>query len=317
MKKTVITIFVCLLSGQLLAQAPTITTPFKLPAGSITFPIRWNGDTLNGRYEPQAALLVPVTLPGCKRTFYLQFDTGSPTSLLYRSHLQAILEQYKSLSALGHQTDTLINFSFKAGRHLIIAPRVPVIDVEKADIDWKNTAQPIIIGTLGTDLIDQKVAVFDYPRQQLMIADSLPTAVKRQPAIPFVYAMRRILLPANLKGRQTMLYFDTGSSAFELLTDKATCFKLAVDTNAVNRYPVQSWGATLIANSLASKDSIAIAGLPIPLNTVTWIEGASTNQVSQMMRLGIGGMTGNKLFMKHVLVLDTRRQQSWLLRPGR
>ena len=106
-----------------------------------------------------------------------------------------------------------------------------------------------------------------------------------------------------------MLFFDTGSSAFELITDEAT-FGLLASTNSVRvQSPVTSWDRTLIAHSITTGDSIEVGLKKIPIKKVTYMEGASTAQVEQMKKIGIGGMTGNKLFLNHQLLLDTKNKK--------
>lgn len=288
---------------------PLPANQLTFPSGTHTLPIQWKGDSLHGQWEPHAALLIPVTIPGCPKTLYMQFDTGSPYSLFYRDKLQAIHRRYPAIAALHKPGDTLINFSFKAGPLAITARQIAVQLFDSSGIDWNNKQSLTIIGTLGTDLIDNKIVAIDYPHRQLIIGDSLPTAYRKPSPASFVYAMRRILLPALVQGKKTMLYFDSGSSAFELLTDQATCRKLARDSAPPVSYGVQSWGKTLTANTIATNDSITLAGQAIPIRRATWMEGVSENQVSQMMKMGIGGMTGNKLFLHNILVLDTRNKQ--------
>ncbi len=293
--------------GQVAPPLPASQLTF--PAGTHTLPLQWKGDSLHGQWEPHAALLIPVTIPGCPKTLYMQFDTGSPYSLFYRDKLQAISRRYPAITALHKPGDTLANFSFKAGPLTITARQIAVQLFDSSGIDWKNKQNLTIIGTLGTDLIDNKIIAIDYPRRQLIIGDSLPAAYRKTSPASFIYAMRRILLPALIQGKKSILYFDSGSSAFELLTDQATCQKLAADSSRPTQYPVQSWGKTLTANTIATNDNITLDGKAIPIRRATWIEGVSETQVSQMMKMGIGGMTGNKLFLYNILVLDTRSRQ--------
>ncbi|NII27149.1 hypothetical protein HB364_18825 [Pseudoflavitalea sp. X16] len=302
-----------LLIDQALAQLPPSLPPnqLTLPAGNYTLPLHWKGDSLRGRWEPYVALLIPVTLPGCPQTFYMQFDTGAPYSLFYGNKLQAIHRKYPATTAPG---DSLTNYRFKAGPLPITARQIAIRSFDSSGIDWKNKRAPQIIGTLGADLLENKVIIIDYPRKSLFIGDSLPAHLQPTQLTSFLFAMRRILLPATIKGKNTILYFDTGSSAFELLTDKATCHKLASDSSGAVQYPVQSWGKTLTANTIATNDSITVGGLTIPVRHATWIEGVSDDQVSQMMKMGIGGMTGNKLFLSYILVLDTKSKKFGLHR---
>lgn len=285
-----------------------------IPKGKYTVPLHWKGDSLHNSWEPYSALLIPVKLPGITRTFYMQFDTGSPYTLFYRTELEAIQRKYPVLQGTNPLPDTVINMNLSIGSFTIQVKAAPVRNLQTPSPDLSNKSSkhnnnPIIIGTLGADLIDNKVVIIDYRRQQLMISDTLLPAEQTAISLaPFIYTMRRILFPAVLKGNKTMLYFDTGSSAFELLTDKATCFQLGTDTLHPVQYTVQSWNTTLTANTLATDDSITLAGVPIPLRHITWMEGVHKTQVAQMMKMGIGGMTGNKLFINARLLLDTRNK---------
>jgi hypothetical protein len=56
-----------------------------------------------------------------------------------------------------------------------------------------------------------------------------------------------------------------------------------------------------------------LASHKLPIKFATYIEGASDTQIQQMMKMGIGGMTGNKLFLNATLVLDTRNKKFGVL----
>lgn len=317
MKKLLLPVFFLSLLFTHHAQAqvppPLPANQLILPAGNYSLPLKWKGDSLHGQWEPYAALLIPVTIPGCPQTFYMQFDTGSPYSLFYRDKLQVIHRKFPAIPALRNIGDSLTDFSFKAGTLSITARQIAVHSFGSSGIDWKNKRAPQIIGTLGADLIDNKIVIIDYPRQHMIIGDSLPARFQQIEQAGFIFAMRRILLPAGIRGKKTILYFDSGSSAFELLTDKAICKELAADSSLPVQYPVQSWGKTLTANTISTNDSITLAGSSVPIRYATWIDGVSETQVSQMMKMGIGGMTGNKLFLSHVLLLDTKNKKFGLL----
>jgi hypothetical protein len=178
-------------------------------------------------------------------------------------------------------------------------------------INWDNNAIEII-GTLGADFIGDKTVLIDYPGKKISIGYKIPEKWNLA-LIDFTYTNRSIILPALIKGKKTMLYFDSGASAFELLTNKETAVMLAAPEATPVTYPVTSWGKILTATSYASVDSIEIASVKMPLNTVTHINGASDAQVNRMMKMGIGGMTGNKLFLHSILVLDIKNKQFGIL----
>ncbi|MCH5715137.1 hypothetical protein [Niabella hibiscisoli] len=124
---------------------------------------------------------------------------------------------------------------------------------------------------------------------------------------------KSVLLPAKINAKETLLFFDTGSSMFELLTNKETCLQLAESGAKPMQHQVKSWDRTLTANTYPSTACINIVGTKLSLQSVTYMEGASTSQVERMLKAGIGGMTGNKLFLHQVLILDTKNQQFGIL----
>lgn len=252
----------------------------KIPQGTIAVKFRWLADTVNHQTEPYSAMLIPVKLKGCPKLFFMQFDLGAPHSLFYSSKLKAIIAKYP-------QTDTAA-FSIAKG----------------------SSATPEIIGTIGEDLIDGHILVIDYPRRNLSVTDTLTTrSLKSIPMSSFMLMNGSVLLPAKLNNKQAILFFDTGSSAFELLTSKAMTDQLKMAESPVTSYPVKSWGRTLTAHTVLTNDSLSMAGQMLPIKKATYIDGASDSQVQQMLKLGIGGMVGNKLFLSRVLLLDTRNKK--------
>ncbi|MES2111338.1 MAG: hypothetical protein V4577_21460 [Bacteroidota bacterium] len=255
----------------------------KIPTNPIKVKFSWLRDTVNHRSEPYSAMLIPVKLEGCPKVFYMQFDLGAPHSMFYTRQTKTILAKY------------------------------PKTDTSAFIIAKGHDEHPEIIGTLGEDLIDGRTLVIDYPRRVLTVTDSLPATAPSAQMSSFMLMKGSILLPALLHNKQAILFFDTGSSAFELLTSKSTSDQLAVPNAATESYSVNSWGRMLTANTRPTGDSLTMASLKIPIKKVTYIEGASDSQVQQMLKLGIGGMIGNKLFISAVLVLDTRHKKMALI----
>jgi hypothetical protein len=70
--------------------------PNQLSVSATGEPIQfeWQGLTLNGKYEPHAAIFVPVTVPGVDKVLYMQFDTGAHSTVFYYNTLQSINEKY-------------------------------------------------------------------------------------------------------------------------------------------------------------------------------------------------------------------------------
>ncbi len=299
------------------SMPPLPPNQLSIPSGSYSIPFTWLGDTVNSVWEPHVAMLIPVKLKNCPKLFYMQFDLGSPYSLFYGNKLAAIRTRYPKALPQFDSSGKLNNFAFSLGKMPVAAKEVIVKRFDRSTISWKNKTRPEIIGTIGSDIIDAKVFVIDYPGRQLVIGEEIPAELQSKLSLAdFIYTRRSIILPAKLQGKKTMLYFDTGSSMYPLLTDKKTAEALAVPNAPLQQGKVRSWDTFRTANSLATSASLEIADVQVPVRFSTYIEGVSDSQVTQMKKMGIGGMTGNALFLDYILVIDTLKKKFGLARSG-
>lgn len=275
-----------------------------LPAGSYQIPFTW----MAGDGNSDAAMLIPVKLKGCPFTFYMQFDTGSPYSIFYRNKLVKVSRRYPEVTRMTDTTNRLHALRFDVGSMPVLANEISVQQFDSSGINW-NKGAVNIIGTLGTDLIDNKLTGINYPEKQLLIGVEEDGQAAWS---PLIYEQRRILLSASIKGKMSILFFDTGSSAFSLLTNEETARSLSVPGAVPASQQVGSWGRQLKAIQLVTADSIDMAGKKLAIHAVTYMEGVSEAQINMMKRTGIGGMTGNRLFLGSVLVLDTRKKRFYI-----
>ncbi|TCC87260.1 hypothetical protein EZ428_21380 [Pedobacter frigiditerrae] len=315
LKKTFILTIACLVCFTLPTKSQStpqaVENKLHLPTTEYTIAFKWQGDSVLNHWEKHSAILIPVKLTGCPKTFYMQFDLGSPYSLFYQKKLQTITIKYPKAKATINGTTATIDFSI--GKTKIGAEKIVMRDFGNGNIDW-NDNSPIIIGTLGVDLIDGKTMTLDYPKQKLTISPEAVTLLKSSTYTSFTYFRRSVILPAKVNGKQTMLFFDTGSSRYSLLTDQKTVLALATTNAPLFTSKVSSWDKVLTANSLSTTANIEISGQAIPIGYATYMEGVSSAQVEMMTKLGIGGMTGNKLFLSYKLILDTKNKKFALLK---
>jgi len=285
------------------------TSSLEIPTENYTTKYVWLGDTLNSKWEPYSALLIPVKLSGCPKQFYMQFDLGAPHSLFYSNKLKVIRAKYPQSNIDIADTSKTTGLTFLVADQYVHAKAIGLRSLGGHTINWNNKTTEII-GTLGVDLITDRIAIIDYQKKNLSISMKIPDYISQQVTLsPFMFMQGSILFPALIHGKQTLLYFDTGSSAFELLTSKETCTTLATANAVTISYLVKSWGKTLTANTITTRDSLELANQRLPIKRATYIEGASDSQIQQMMKLGIGGMIGNKLFLNAILILDTMNKK--------
>lgn len=293
-------------------------TAFKPAPNQLTLlnkeasiPFFWQGDTMNHVWNPYAAMLLPVSLEGCPETFYMQFDLGAPSSLFYKNKLDAINQRYQNLSIrLRDSKDVLENIQFVLGGSRIKANSIAAKQFDSTGIEWNDTSAKQIIGTIGTDVFEDKVLVIDYAKNTLLIGDAIPARLAAQTHLnDFKFESRRVLLPAVLNGKKVDIFFDSGTSAFELMTDKNTWEQLAKNGAKVDRYPVRSWAKELTVTTTATDYLITFNRTAIPLQQVTYVEGTSFLQRTLMKLGGVGGLTGNKLFIGKIVILDTKNRK--------
>jgi hypothetical protein len=287
---------------------------FQAPANQLTVSqlpatarFAWRADTTGSHITPHAVLLVPVTLPHCPRTCYLQFDTGAPYSLLYSHALAALQARYPAAGpALQPQADALQNFQFAIGQGLVAARSIRVRQMGARTLPADSTA-PFVIGTLGTDVLDGRVLIIDYAQQRFELRADVPDSLARRAVFgPLDFEQRRVLLNAGLQGTEKQLLFDSGSSAFALLTSQSSWQELARPGAPDQVTPVNSWGKTLTAHTVPTAARLQIGATALPLRTVTYIDGTTFMQRTLMRFSGMGGMLGNEAFSQHTLILDVK-----------
>lgn len=309
--------FLCLLTftGTTAQTSPALAANnLSLPDKNYKFSFYWLGDTVANQWEPHSALLLPVTLSGCSRTFYLQFDLGAPNTVFYKNKLRQIHTRYPQTQPIEDATTLLKNYRFRVGNMPVQAKEIMLMDYASPAINWNRKNEIEIIGTIGADFIENRVIMIDYPSKKFYNRTEPPVKLSGTSGwSDFMFVRRSVLLPAVIEGKRTLLFFDTGSSAYELLTNKETAERLKIPGTVATKHTTRSWDRTWTANTVKTNDSVVIANQALPLKSVTFMEGVSSSQIEQMMKMGIGGMTGNKLFIGSVLVLDTKAKKFTVL----
>jgi hypothetical protein len=285
----------------------------ELPA---TCSFAWLADTAAGRAMPHAAVLVPVRLPGCPRTCYLQFDTGAPYSLFYARPLAALQARFPALApALTLHGDTLRNFRFSLGTGQVQAHWLKTRMMGAASLP-ADSLEPFVIGTLGGDVLEGRALVLDYARQRFSLLPSVPDSLaQRTDFVPLAFESRRPVFTAGLQGEQRQLFFDTGASAFALLTSEGEWKQLAQAGAPVRTNVVNSWGRPLTSYTAPTAVVLQVGPSALPLGTVSRMTGTSFAQNLMMRFSGMAGMLGNEPFSRRTVVLDVRGGRFGLVRP--
>ncbi|HEX8329598.1 MAG TPA: hypothetical protein VF629_18820 [Hymenobacter sp.] len=282
--------------------APNQLVVSGLPA---TTNFTWLADTADGRAMPHAAVLLPVRVPGCSRTCYLQFDTGAPFTMLYARSLATLQRSYPALAlASSADADTARNVRFALGGGQVQARWMRVKPFGATQLPADSTA-PFIIGTLGTDVLEGRALVLDYPARLFSLAAQVPdTLAQRADFVPLAFDNRRVLLSLGLQGEAKPLLFDSGSSAFALITDQDTWKKMASPGAPTRTAEVGSMAKPITAHTVATGAGLTLGATALPLGTVTYVTGTNWQENLLMRFSGMGGMLGNEVFTQRTVIFD-------------
>ena len=286
--------------------------PNRLKLSNLGQPFEfiWRGEDINGTYEPHVAMFVPVSIPGTDGAFYMQFDTGAPSTVLYYNKVLSINEKYGDV----FQVDTIDN----QVQMTDVSLKVGTVNVEASSmyfrgkgskIDWSDSTSIIKIGTVGSDFMEKHPLIMDFKKEQITLTESVPETIEKDADyLPFAFDGRKIFLSAKLNNEPASLWYDSGSSAFELIVEENTFLELAAPGAEKVTYRGNSWGNGITIHNIDSNGEFKFGSTSVPLTYVTFIEWPNKLQVWIMKASNIGGdlggMTGNKLFLGKTLVLD-------------
>lgn len=248
-------------------------------------PVTWFGENKN-------ALLLPINFAEDTTTYYLQFDTGSPSTILYANAI-------KNIKAIALKNDRA-KTGFYLGKTLISSDNFKVIDYGK--VNQKESIK--IIGTLGSDILDQRKSVLNFKDNHVMFNLNSEPADFKGRLFDFEFSKRKIIITVTLKGKKEKFLYDSGTSAYELLTNKEVFSNLKSPQSSILREQSKSWDRILTAYTAKTDESILFSTRKIPLQKVTHVEGFSQTQFLLMKFSGMTGMLGNQIFLNHILYFD-------------
>ena len=253
-------------------------------------PFKWLGTEKN-------VLLLPIHFVGDSTTFYLQFDTGSPYTIFYVKSIQ-------NISQISINKE-VVKTSFYIGKTKISSDKFKIYNNENV----KDNDSLKIIGTIGTDILENRKTLINFKENYIVL--NLLNAPKQfqTKLLDFEFKKRKIIFNASLRGKEENFLYDSGSSAYELLTNKKVWKNLKTPNSKIKIEKVKSWDKILTAYTANCKHKIQFSNQKIPLNHVTHIEGFSQVQYVMMKFSGMTGMIGNKIFLKNCLYLDCKQNK--------
>ncbi len=256
----------------------------KVENESGSVPFTWLGNDKN-------ALLLPIHFSNDTITYYLQFDTGSAYTVFYSKAISSIPQ-------LSVRKETA-KASFYIGKTKVTSDKFKIYSMGN---DANNSLK--IIGTIGADILEDRKTIINFKESYIALnLSKVPTQFQSK-LFDFKFKKRKIIINGLLKGQEEKFLFDTGTSAYELLTNKEVYENLKLPNSRINIEKSQSWENVLTTYTANCNQKIQISDHEIPLKNVTYVEGFSQTQYAMMKFSGMTGMLGNKLFLNNSLYID-------------
>lgn len=270
----------------------------------------WSGDSIGGIYESQAAMTIPLKIEGLKHQFYMQFDTGAPQSIIYE-------KQLNSLRAIGldikevviDETRYVERLDFMLDDNHIKASMVKIYPNYGHSFD-KNTVGRIGIGTIGSDFIMNRITAIDFKNQNIQFYNDRPEWIAAlQDFKSFDFSGRRIMLPVTLDNKNYEFLYDSGCSAFGLITIKSRFDTYTEESTKQINYDAKSWESSIPIRSKVSNKLFNIGNANLKLKRVSYVDMYRPLQPLITPFTRIGGWLGNQPFNESTLILDTKKEE--------
>lgn len=243
-------------------------------------PIKWLGNDKN-------VLLLPIHFPEDSAKYYLQFDTGSPYTVFYINSAKIFSTDNKRIAT-----------SFFLGNTKVSSSKFKIFYNENHKTDSLK-----IIGTLGADILEGKKTLINI--KENYVSFNLSKMPENQHNLfDFQFEKRKIIIPANLKGKKRKFLYDSGTSAYEMLTNKEEWEELRLQNSKITVEKAKSWEKTLTVFTANCNQKICFNNKNIQLKNITYVEGFSKTQYYLMKFSGMTGMLGNKIFLKNKIYID-------------
>jgi hypothetical protein len=267
--------------------------------------IIWRKGTFGSIKTDIGSFFVKVQLNGVDNSFYMQFDTGAAQTVLYGNILEQLQKKYPSLtiseSASGN--DIFKDAQLKIGNTSFEADYLRILpNMGKNKIDSAFN----IIGTIGFDAILNRKLILDFKQDQLAITNKNHKDVGYNFKELEGASLDRfpILIPAEVDGEKVQLWFDTGSSMFSLITAEQKLQNLKNDSPIDTLCCISVWGKSYDFYRRTLHSQIKIGDLTLKNPDVFATE--NMNQIANFPNWLVMGITGNQMFLDHVVLVDNK-----------
>lgn len=287
--------------------------PLHLSYTAEAKPIKfcWASNTYGDYTENHNAILIPVKLAGFSQQFYLQFDTGAPTSMLHGNSLQSLKKNGLAFNEIEKGEESFVEqIDFILGGNATSVSSIRILPAYGEALKAEDSLQEITLGTIGTDMMVDRITAIDFKNKTIQLYEERPDWMEALTGFQsFDFSGRRIMLPCHINDKKLTLLYDSGSSAFGLITTKKRYEDYSDDDRPEIRYTSNNKDRPIPICHKSTEQMIEIGNASLPLKRISYVDMYAGMQqfVSPFTR--VGGWLGNKPFTESVLIIDCKSQE--------
>lgn len=283
---------------------------------------KWVNDSVSGRYIEQLSILLPVKIENLPNSFLMQLDLGSNKTIIRGKTISSF---YNKFPELKNKLDTINLFKMQTG----VFPHINNLNISIGDnfeskvnaaclkgygieipVDSVSHETEILIGSIGADILKNKILIIDYPNNEICIEETSMVKPSDYNFIPFQFLKEnednRLLLPFSANGQDFRVLFDTGASMFELSTIEKNA-KLICDSAVADSLVVNSWGEKKTKIGLKSNVELKFGDKILPQLIVYYDKVGKYDYFYESNN--IFGLTGNRLFFNDIILIDYKNKR--------
>ena len=269
-----------------------------------------------GHIEYQTGLLIPVQIDSLEHNLYMQFDTGAPDSFFYEKDLISLRKMGYDIKEVSKD-----GIRFVESLNLNLGGKPVNLSMVKIYPNYGNTFSAefdpkinITIGTIGSDILVDRITSIDFKNQTIQFFEERPEWMQQLNGFKtFDFPGRRVMLPATVDGKQYEFLYDSGCSAFGLITTKQRFNKYTEVSTPVESFGAKSWEDKIYINSKSSNYPLTIGGTKLTMKRVSCVDMYAFLQPLVTPFTRIGGWMGNQAINESHLILDTKSKEFLIL----
>jgi hypothetical protein len=287
----------------------TITTFSRYSEHEVITPakIRWKAASYGDFKTDISSFYVPVQLNSIDRTLYMQFDTGTPRTVLYGKTLATLKQTYtfaKERNSKSRKNTWQSDITLQIGSSRLWADELLVLShMGTATIDSSFT----VIGTLGYDVLLDRKLLLNFKENEFLLTEKSKSQFEYNFSAIEDSSIDRfpMLLPAKVDGKNVSLHYDSGSSMFPLIVDQKRFENLTNTSVTDTLCCVRSWGKSYEFYRKQLHSTITLGEFTTVKPYI--YSTKSMEQYQYFPDWLLMGLMGNVLFMDKVLWIDTNQ----------